>query len=296
MTWPDEGRMTIGIGAICEHGETVVVASDMRATYGMTPIGPNDNCGKVFQLAEFPCVACVAGSLSSCHAVISQLSLRMKFLRRRKKISREDVMEAIDQSRIRELRRLYNWEIQKNWGISLREFAVGKVPGGKLDPLLLKAFENLLQSIHFKVEMIIAGFVGSQTMFFRASQKQSLQEEGSPCVYAIGIGQISAMRVLNRRGQHVSMSLPRTLLHVHEAMIAAHQAERRTVGHPKAYIVIRRRYGKILYIESSAPILESWRKSYKGRRTTASLDDSKIPATDIYQQLRILIPTHANEY
>jgi 20S proteasome alpha/beta subunit len=288
--WPDEEKMTIGIAVICERGEAVVMASDMRATYGTTPVGPNDACGKVFRLGSFNTMVCVAGSMSSCHAVISQMVVNVRKFARGKRVYRESVIRAIDEARMRELTRIYGWTIHSSWGIPLRNFATGKVPGGKLDPLLVRAGYHLLNKTSFKVELIVAGFIKSQTMFFRAAQKQPLEEESSPGVYAIGTGQIAAMKVLNRRGQRVSMSLPRTLLHVHEAMTSARRCNPRTVGRAQAYLVMRKRVPQTLYLDAASPTLENWRKAYSRRRNTGSLDDSAIAARDIYGQLHNLRP------
>jgi 20S proteasome alpha/beta subunit len=286
--------MTIGIACICERGECVVMASDMRATYGTTPIGPNDACGKVYRLEPFNTMMCVAGRLSSCHAVISEIVAQIKRLRRKRQIFREHIINAIDHARIREMRRAYDWAIESSWGISLNDLVTGKVPGGKLDKLLLRAGYHLLRDTPLRVELIVAGYVHSQTMFFRAAQKRPLEEESSPGVYAIGTGQVAAMNALNRRGQRVAMSLPRTLLHVHEAMLAARRSDPRRIGRAQAYIVMRKRVPRTLYISAAAPTLENWRKAYRGRRNTASLDDSKVAALDIYHQLQHLRPARAS--
>jgi|HubBroStandDraft_6_1064221.scaffolds.fasta_scaffold00205_54 20S proteasome alpha/beta subunit len=287
--------MTIGISCICERGECIVMASDMRVTYGTSPVGPNDACGKVFRLGSFNTMVCVAGSMSSCHAVISQMVVNVQKFSKGKPVYREHVINAIDEARTRELRRVYDWSIRNYLGISLHEWARGKVPGGKLDKLVLRAGIKRLEDTPFKVELIVAGFVESQTMFFRAAQKEALEEESSPGVYAIGTGQVAAMEVLNGRGQRVAMSLPRTLLHVHEAMVAARLANPRTVGHAQAYIVMRLRVPQTLYLKASAPILESWRKAYRDRRNTGSLDDSAIAARDIHGQLQYLLPNKGEE-
>jgi len=42
--------MTLGVGVLCEHGECIVMASEQRATYGNSPVGPNDQCGKQYDL------------------------------------------------------------------------------------------------------------------------------------------------------------------------------------------------------------------------------------------------------
>ena len=287
---PDEDKMTIGISCVCDRGESIVMASDMRATYGTTPIGPNDACGKVFRLGNFNTMVCVAGSLSSCHAVISQMVVGIRKLSKMKKIYREHVINAINHARIAELQRVYNWSIHTYLGISLHEWATGKVPGGKLDELIYRAGAKRLEDTPLKVELIVAGFIQSETMFFKAARKEPLQEESSPGVYAIGIGDVAAMKVLNRRGQRISMSLARTLLHVHEAMRASRRAHPRLIGSAPVYLVMRKSVPRTLYISASAPILESWRRAYSKRRNTASLDDSKIAAMDIYHQLQYLRP------
>lgn len=292
-TWPHEERMTIGIACICGRGECVVMASDMRATYGTTPVGPHDACGKVFRLGSFNTMVCVAGRMSSCHAVISQLIVNTRKYCKGSRVFRDSFIRAIDDARTKELRKVYDWSIRAYLGISLEEWARGRVPSGKLDDLVLRAGVNRLRDTPFRVELIVAGFARSQTLFFRAAQKQAVEEESSPAVYAIGTGQVAAMRVLNRRGQRVAMGLPRTLLHVHEAMIAARRSQPRIVGKPLVYIVMLRREPRTLYIDAASPILESWRKAYRGRRTTASLDDSRVASKDIYQQLQYLRPKKA---
>jgi hypothetical protein len=280
--------MTIGIGCICERGDCVVLASDMRATYGTTLVGPHDYCGKLFTLGKhFPVMACVAGRMSECHAVISQIVHTMRRIHRRTKIPRELVMQVIDDARAKEMRKIYDWTLKAKMGISLQQWAKGKFRGG-MDDLVLRAGLSFMEDTPFRVELVVAGFIRGQTMFFRGAQKNRLEEESSPGVYVIGSGQIHAMNVLTRRQQNHGASLPRTLLHVHEAMIAA-RAEK-TVGTAAGYIVMRKHVARMTFIGASSPTLESWRKAYADRATTASLDDSRVAAMDIYQQLKYLHP------
>jgi hypothetical protein len=167
------------------------------------------------------------------------------------------------------------------------EWKRGKLPGTKkLDELVLRAGHSFMLNTPFKVELIVAGFVGDQTMFFRAVQKNRLEEESSPGVYAIGSGQRRAIRAFNKRGQNYAMSLPRTLLHVHEAMIAARRDKH--VGKATGYIVMRKRVPQILFLPTNSPALENWRKAYEHRPFTTSLDDSRVAGLDIYQQLKFL--------
>jgi len=130
-----------------------------------------------------------------------------------------------------------------------------------------------MEAAPFRVGLIVAGFMRGQTMFFRAVQKERLQEETSPGIYVIGSGQVHAMDVLNRRVQNTHMSLARTMLYVHEAMTAARIEK--TVGSAQGYIVMKRER-RILFVPSTLPILEDWRKAYARRSSTASLDDSRL--------------------
>ncbi len=289
--WPVEDDVTIGIACICERGDCFVLGSDMRATYGTTPhgsnyerVGPNDQCGKVFYLVP-RLIGCVAGRLTECHTVISHTNTYLRKFSKARKLRRDLVPAAVDAARIREMRRIYNWTLEKNWGISLDQFVRGKVPGGKLDQLLIRACHHLLKDAPLRVHLLIIGFVNGHGVFLRAVQKEALQEESSPGVHVIGAGSPHAMRVLNRRGQNHGMSLPRTLLHVHEAMYAARKEK--TVGPAFGYLIIRKRVPKILFLPSTSATLEGWRKAHANRPTTASLDDSRIAGIQIYQQLQV---------
>jgi hypothetical protein len=288
--------VTIGVASICERGECFVLGSDMRATYGTTPhgkhyerVGPNDQCGKVFYVMP-RLVGCVAGRMTECHAVISHARTDLIKLAKARKLKREFIPAIVDAARVREMRRIYNWTLERNWGISLRDFATGKVPGGKLDQLLIRACHHLLKDALLRVHLLVVGFVNGHGVFLRAVQKEPLQEESSPGVYVIGAGSLHAMRVLNRRGQNHGMSLPRTLLHIHEAMCEARKES--TVGPAFGYLIIRQRVPTILFLPSSATILEDWRKSYAKRTTTASLDDSRVAGFQIYQQLQVFEVPH----
>ena len=286
------GKMTIGIGVICERGDCVVVASDMRATYGTTPIGPHDQCGKIFRLSPFPTMACVAGNLSECHAIISQVAHNIRSLQRIKgRLGREHFMNVIDEARAREMRLIYSWTLRTKMGISLTEWVQGKVVGG-MDKLVLRAGLSFMKDAPLRVELIVAGFARGQTMFFRAVQKRRLEEESSPAVYVIGKGQVHAMDVLNRRSQNHFMSLPRTLLHLHEAMLAAR--EEKTVGPANGFIVMRKHVPEIAFLPADAPCIREFSVAYKTRTNTGSLDDSRVAAMNVYQQLKILKITKGN--
>jgi len=76
--------MTLGIGVLRNHGETVVLGSEQRASYGATgnmQVNPNDETGKRFYLKPHKVFVSVAGSMSTCHATYSQCGHLVHHLR-----------------------------------------------------------------------------------------------------------------------------------------------------------------------------------------------------------------------
>ena len=245
--------MTLGIGVLCDHGETFVLGSERRASYGTTgtvPVGPNDECGKQFYLKPHRIFVSVAGSMSTCHAVYAQLAHMVRNLKEPTNLPAELLMTLIDEARLHEIRRIYDWQMKRKMGLTLHQWASGKLPRGvKIPRLVVEYGMAVLEQTPFKCELIVGGFVGEHGMFFKASQKEHIQEETSPGVYAIGIGQTSAMRHLNERGQNVHMTLPRTLLHVYEAL---HLSQSEYVGPPpELLIVVRKRESRIMVYRSA---------------------------------------------
>jgi hypothetical protein len=284
----DEGAMTLGIGVLCNHGETIVIGGEQRATYGTSgnpSVGPNDECGKQFYLKPHRVFASVAGRMSVCHAVYSQLHHLVDHLKDPANIPAELMMTLIDEARFHTLRRLYDWQLRKEMGVTLSQWASGKLKRGlKMDELVVKFGLKILESVQFPCELILGGFQGANSFFIRACQKRPIEEETSPGVYAIGCGQVSAMRHLNKRGQNVHMGLPRTLLHVYEALYVS-QSE--YVGPPPEFlVVIPKRDSRIAVYATS--FLEDWRKAYEKRETTASLDDSDVAGKTVLYRLREL--------
>jgi hypothetical protein len=147
--------------------------------------------------------------------------------------------------------------------------------------LIVKFGHEILEYTPFKCEMIVCGYVEPHGIFLRASQKEHIQEETSPGVYAIGCGQVSAIKHLNKRGQNVHMSLARTLLHVYEAL---HLSQSQYVGPPPEFLlVLWRRNPKVAVYPTR--FLEDWRKQYETRPLTAALDDSSVASQEVLLRL-----------
>src|ERR1700688_3102265 len=69
--------MTICIGLVCNHAKNILIAADTRASYGT--VTSNDQAAKLFDLPGMHFGA-VAGTLSQCEDVISELYHRMAAL------------------------------------------------------------------------------------------------------------------------------------------------------------------------------------------------------------------------
>jgi 20S proteasome alpha/beta subunit len=135
---PDgDDDMTVGIGALCEYGDCVVIASDTRVTFRGMRVDPHDKACKQYDFAPFVIGATIAGSTSSTHAVISELSgqlqkiIQAKLRNPQGEVAFEHVRNCLEAARKRELRRLQDCEMQAELGISLDQWLAGRLPDGR---------------------------------------------------------------------------------------------------------------------------------------------------------------------
>lgn len=279
--------MTVGIGVLAEEGKCVIICSDTRATFPKSNIGPHDECGKQWDLMPFCCATCVAGLLSVAQPLVDELTHQFIKLSspRRQHIYTEHIANAIDRARYLILRRRVDWAMRTSYGLSLRQWHTGKGPRGKLDPLILKAGEDLIRAEPLHVEMIVGGFLAnSQLVFYKASGKRHLEQSTAPGVYVIGTGGQAAMDHLNRRGQNADCSLARSLLHIAEAADAARKANRSTVGKP-SHFVIMWKDGGMERFPPECQIIKDWKRAYKNRSSTWSLQNKKVAEVQIQHQM-----------
>jgi len=282
--------LTVGIGVLCDDGQTVVLASDMRVTYGKHKDAlQHERAGKQYGVPPFNFAISIAGSPSSTHAIVSQLSDNLKHLLRawqaqrierpRARLAFENIRNAIESARKRELRRLQACAFETDLGTSVNDWLTGKLPSGL--PFTeyamqqgRRVLQNVKEEMKGKVGLIVAGFLREEPIFFRAIGAEPIEEAAVPEVHVIGgEGAVEARRVLSEREQGVGMGLARTLVHVHEAMKAARKD--RGVGDPNGYYVIRPhtvpRPNGMLRCHPEHPTIVGWAKKY-ALSTTSSLD------------------------
>ncbi len=285
--------MTLGIGVLCNKGETIVLGSEQRASYNVgstVAIDPNDETGKIYRLTPHRVFVSVAGSMSVCHEVYSQFMHLVEHLKKGTEISSELAAYLLNEARFHQLKRIYDWQLRRKMGVTLTQWAQGKIHGGKMSRLIVKFGHEILENTPFKCEMIVCGFIEPHGIFLRASQKEHIQEETSLGVYAIGCGQVAAIRHLNKRGQNVHMSLARTLLHVYEALYIS---QSQYVGPPPEFLLVMWRRNGTVAVYPTA-LLEAWRKQFETRPLTASLDDSRTASQEVLLRLKELKEGNGN--
>jgi len=179
--------------------------------------------------------------------------------------------------------------MKKNYCLSLRQWRMGKGSPGKLDPLIFKAGEALIQREaefnRFRVELIVGGFIANhQLVFYKASGMQDLEASTVPGIYAIGGGGQAAMDHLNSRDQNIDCSLARSLLHVAEAMDVSRKKNPQTVGKPSHFVVIWKD-GTMKRFDPSCQAMKNWRKVYRHRGSTWALQNSKAADVEVKYQM-----------
>jgi len=266
--------VTVAIGVLAENSTIAIIGSDLRATFPQ--LQPNEMCGKAWALPRpFNCGVAAAGILRDCQPYVDHLWEALRRLGELETIPNDYIEAAIDDARLRVLRRRSDWAMRKKYRITLAQWHCGKVPGGKLDPLLLKAGEILLQSVRFQAQSIIAGFIHGRAIFYKTDFMNDVECSSTPGIYAIGVGAPLAMNHLNKREQNAGCSFARSLLHVAEALDAARKETSGTVGKPSRFLVTTAD-GALAAFLPDHPTLLGWKKAYARRSSTTSLQNCKI--------------------
>ena len=282
MVSDDGDDMTVGIGVLCEGAECIIVASDMRVTYHGMGVNPHDRAGKQYGFEPFNLCAAIAGSTSSTHAIISELSqnlrnlIKAKLKQPKRHVFLEHIRDCLEDSRKKELRRIQACEMSSQLGCELHDWLAGKLPTG--EPFNdrahregMRILAGVRKEFRSKVGIIVAGFLKSGPVFLRGLGFEPVEDAASPAVYVIGgTGAVEAMRVLIERQQNVEMGIARSLLHVYEALRAAKIDK--GVGDAASYVVMRpltaRLPNGMLRFLPDHPLLKQWSKMYRLRDTS----------------------------
>jgi hypothetical protein len=182
--------------------------------------------------------------------------------------------------------------------VGLYDWLSGNLPDArKLDDLALRYGLQVLRRVQSEMKsrlgVIVVGFVDNGAVFMRGSGFEPMEIAASPEFFLIGSGSSVALEVLDERKQRISMTLARTLLHVHEALKSA-KIRSRSVGPPSWYVVIMSKAkhppaGAMLRFPANPQLLSEWSRAYKKRNDTSSLD-GHVPNVQAKALLQFHIP------
>jgi len=292
-------EVTIGIGVLCDGGNTAVLASDMRVTYGSSPVTPSDHAGKQYDFPPFLLAAAIAGRACVNEAVISVMAhelnklLVAKMEEPHKHFVSQHVRDILDYARKQELRKHQECAMEGELGIGLSAWQAGKLPNGqKMDDLALRWGLSVLrrtkENLRSQLGLIVLGFAENGIVFMRGIGAEPTEETTVPEYYVIGSGSLAAIEVLTKRKQDIYTSLARSLLHIYEALKAARRSQK-TVGPPAPYLVIRplnaAEPNGMWRFPAESHLLRSWSKHYRNRADTGSLDKD-LPNSQAQHLLR----------
>lgn len=203
--------MTVGIGLLCSNAKKILLAADMRASYGA--VTSNDQTAKLTELPKFYS-AVFAGTISQCEDVIAELYHRMEQITDTG-IAPEQVRHAISDSYLQVYTEMAEQELRNGPRITLDQYRHDNA----LVPSVRQTAEKILKSIEIDVSLIVAGFYRDTPVQFVANGGVGVdvRAEITPGNAVIGSGEMAALNWLNYRKQNWTLGLAHSLLHLTEA-------------------------------------------------------------------------------
>jgi hypothetical protein len=282
--------VTVGIGVLCdarfEDGPAIILAVDDKGVYGDPPETANDVCGKFHDTLPFAALGiAVSGTLSTCDAIVAEFCTQLEttISKRKKKKTKpflrsDDLRIAIREARRYEYPLYFDDQLQALTGMSREEWLRETNPEKKRKGWVVARAAQL----YFPSWIIVGGFIGKDWVLMKSSGA-TVTEMGAQN-FAVGIGELEALKVLNSRHQDAYTSAPRSLLHVAEAMGVARATYPHAIGQPDFMLL---RAGKpIMRLKKDSRVLRKWISEFAGKLTRPMQDDRlyrKELESDLYE-------------
>jgi hypothetical protein len=218
VTWPqfDEENMTIGIGIVCDGGETILLSCDKRASYGNPPSLVTDSCGKLFASIEGKFYVVIAGTVNACQMFEGYLAEHLKQFNGQIP-SLDAAKTAMLDARTRLHSVLSDDQLRRELAISLEQ-----VHGSPdLSRQTMRQARKIIREIDVPIEVIAGGFASAGGIILAFSRMSEIQETTTPGFHIIGSGGELAHSWLCFRNQDVHMTAARSYWHLREAMFFA---------------------------------------------------------------------------
>lgn len=255
--------MTVGIGVSCQKGTCVVMAADGKGSFPNGEFPSHERIGKQHDL-PFRLCGNFAGSVEICNAIMNRIASALEAHPRNVPIQLDYVLNVVESARFSEFKRLVDGEMKKRLAVTLEEWQQMPEP-----TLLYRRGNKLLTRSVLPVELLVGGMIYGSATVVHFGYMDIARVDNLAC---IGTGGDAAFGQLMKRSQEAHMSLPRTILHVAEAMQAARLENPDTVGAPTDFVVITERQTRRMPAKS--PVLAKMLEKYANADNTEEIDSS----------------------
>ena len=256
--------MTVGIGAICQSGQCIVMVADMRGSFEDSSLPPHEYTGKQYALPNGFNVN-TAGAKVICQSMASELYTQIEKLSKQPEVYHDHIRKAIIETQFLE----FSYRVDHELRFHLLTTSAKWRKMNKTT-LLYRRGQRLLRKYYLNAQLSVGGFLadGHPVLLTMHGNEPPEMEELS----VIGSGTDPALEVLVRQGQNPHIGIVRTIMHMHEAMDAA-KAKDKYVGRCDAMVVLTPKQIRILQLDSR--FVKELVGSFAGRDTEPLDDDKK---------------------
>jgi len=256
--------MTVGIGALCQSGQCIVMASDMRGSFEDAALPPHEYLGKQYALPNGLNVN-TAGSKNVCQSIASELYTQLESVMKLPAVQHDHIRNAIREAQFLEFLYRVDHELRFRLGITREEWQkMGSTS------LLYRRAQRIVTRYYLNVQLSVGGYLtnGSPVLLTMHGNEPVEMDE----ISVIGSGTDPALAVIAQRGQNPHTGVVRTIMHIHEAMAAA-KAKDQYVGTCEAMVVLTPKQIRILQLKSD--FMQELVGAFTGRDTEPLDDDEK---------------------
>jgi 20S proteasome alpha/beta subunit len=257
--------MTVGIGAICESGNAIVMAADRLSTVGEASLVVDHGNVKLVQLSPQMMVT-ITGTLQEAEYVSERLRHVSSLLSLQ---SVHQVAKRLKRAcaHIRD-KQIEDRIIRPNLGISFTDFSKACL-NNATTPIISDIF-NRIGAHKFQLELLLSGMDDSGSHLYLIGSMGINSYEGMGYV-AVGIGATLATVSLTKYGGNCrAWSLPDAVYRTYEAK---RESEGTNLVGAMTDMMVLRKGGKPAYL--SPELVESLRRIYESKRPPELTDDER---------------------
>jgi hypothetical protein len=258
------GKMTVGIGTICQSGQCVLMAADMRGSFEDASLPPHEYLGKQYPLPNGFNVN-TAGAKVICQSMASELYTQIEKVANEPNVYHDHIRNAIRETQFLEFAYRVDHELRFRLATTLEEWKAMATT-----TLLYRRAQRMMHHYYLNVQLSVGGFLSDGHPLLLTMHGNEPPEMDDLSV--IGSGTDPALEVLSLRGQNPHTGIVRSIMHVHDAMEAA-KLKDKYVGRCEAMVVLTPKQIRILQLHSD--FIKELVGSFAGRDTEPLDNDGK---------------------